>query len=130
MISRGIYSLLSSAPSIVAAAPGGVFPVLLPKALTATALTYQIVGGSSSATLGTSGLQKLRVQFDAWATSYDAAASLREALRELLNGYQGQLTDGTVLQNVDLIQFVDDLDQDSQQFRCVSEFYFFFNFTS
>lgn len=129
MISRGLFSLLSAEPTIAAAAPGGVYPLLLPKGGVTPAMTYQVVGGTSAATLTSSGLQKVRVQFDCFAQSYDAAAFLRDTLIRFLNRYAGTLSDGTQLQDVQLIQSADFYDQDALQPRCMCEFYLFFNFT-
>jgi hypothetical protein len=104
-----------------------LFPVILPENQALPALTYQIVGGTASPTLTTRGGQKVRVQFDAFGKTYLAAATLRESLIALLNGYTGTLVGGRVLQFADYIQSIDHFEFDARQFRCTCEFYLFFN---
>jgi hypothetical protein len=50
----------------------------------------------------------------------------------LLNGYQGTLADGTVIQNVDLVnaEGLDSFDYELLQYRRMIEFYFYFTFNS
>jgi|SRR5450756_2474374 len=128
MLSEGITALLKGDPAVSGMVGGRVFPVTTPPAVTLPAVTYHVVGGSSDPGLSTSGMQKVRVQFDVFSESYKAASAVREAIRRLLNGYIGQLGDGTFLLNVELIQGIDFFEQDPREFRCMSEFYFYFNF--
>lgn len=134
MFTCGLFDLLKSFNDLIAIVGGRVFAVVLPENATLPAMTYQVVGGSSEPTFDTSGLQKVRVQFDFFADSktgsYKAAAGARDALRKLLNGYTGTLSDGTVVQNADLIQNIDFFEEYPRQFRCMSEFYFYFTFNA
>jgi hypothetical protein len=113
---------------------GRLTPVLLPEDSVLPAMVYHLIGGRSAPTFSGSGAQVLRVQFDAYSSAtsgtYDQAASAREALRCLLNGYSGMLSDGTELQAAELIQSIDFFENDARQFRCMSEFYLYFNFPS
>ena len=129
MFVEGLYNLLAGDPGLNALVNGRISGLQL-QSDCVPALTYQIVGGSSDPTFTTSGLQKVRVQFDAFAASYIAAAQVRDAVRILLNGYQGALSDGTFIQNADLIQNIDFFENDARQYRCASEFYFYFTFSS
>ncbi len=135
MIQDGLYSLLSEDPKLSAIVGDRITPVLLPEGSTTPALTYMVAGGSSDPTFSTSGMQRLRVQFDVHAdpkdkAGYRAAIQAREALRLLLDGYRGMLSDGTYLQNAQRIQDIDYFDDGPRQFRCSSEFYFWFTFNS
>jgi hypothetical protein len=130
VLQTGLFALLSGNAAIAAIAGSSIFPVTVPESTPMPALTYQIVGGNSMATLNTSGLQKLRMQFDCYGNDYLTAATLRETLRQALNGFVGQLADGTFLQNAELIQNIDFFENDARQFRCMAEFYLFFDFTS
>ena len=132
MIQTGIYSLITGFSSVSALIGTRLHPVTLKEAETLPAMTYQLVGGSSDPTLTTSGLQRLRVQFDCWGANYDDAAGLRKALIKELNGYRGLLSDGTYLQNADLIGSigVDYFEDVPRQYRCMVEFYFYFVFPS
>lgn len=130
MIQTGIFSLITGFTDVAALIATRVYPMTLPEAPTLPALSYQIVGGTSSPTFETSGMQKLRVQFDAWGADPDSAANVRATLIKALNGFQGQLTDGTFLQNADLQQQIDFFADDPRQYRCMVEFYFYFDFSS
>jgi hypothetical protein len=126
----GLFALLRADAGVMAVVSERIFPVLLPENATLPALTYHVVGGSSAPTFATSGMQKVRIQFDCFARSYLDADRARDALRQSLYGYRGTLADGTFLQNAELIQSVDFFDNDPRQFRCMSEFYFYFTFSS
>ena len=129
MIQAGIFSLLSQNTSISALIGSRIYPVLLPEDSTLPAMTYHVIGGASMPTLSTSGMQRMRMQFDCWGQTYDDAATLRSTLISALNGYQGTLSDGTNLQFAQLIGPGTDFFEDApRQFRCMCEFYLFFNF--
>lgn len=130
MIQIGIFSLLTGFPGVAALVGTRVIPVTLPEPPILPALTYQFAGGSSQPTFETSGMQKQRVQFDCWGQSYDDAASLRAALIAALNGYQGALSDGTYLQNAELLQSMDFFENEARQYRCMVEFYLWYDFPS
>ncbi len=123
MIQAGIYSLLSADPGLSAIVADRITPVLLPEGSPLPAMTYMVVGSSSEPTFETSGMQKVRMQFDFHAEGYTAAIGARDALRVLLDGYQGLLSDGTYLQNAQRIQDIDYFDDGPRQFRCSSEYY-------
>lgn len=128
MIQTGIFSLLTGISAISGLVGTRVYPVTLPENPTLPALSYQIAGGSSLPTFETSGMQRLRVQFEARGATYDDAANLRAVLIAELNGMQAALSDGTTLQNAELIESIDYFDQDPRQFRCGVEFYLHFTF--
>lgn len=128
MLEIGIYSLLAGESTISALVANRITPVRLPIGSPMPALTYRIIGGSGDPTLDTSGMQRRRLQIDAFADTHLQAAQLREAVVKFLNGFQGALSDGTVLQNADLIQPQDFDEQYSREFRCMVEFYLIFVF--
>lgn len=128
MIEQGLYTLISTDPTISGMIATRVYPILLPEKPVLPAMTYGVVGGAGDPTFETSGLIKLRMQFDCWGTNYSDAAQLRKALVKLLNGYGGVLSDGTNLQLAEFIQPVDFYEQDARQYRCAVEFYFLFDF--
>ena len=129
-LKAGIFSLLTTDPNIGPLVGTRVYPILLPENATLPAIRYQFVGGSSDPTFETSGMQKVRVQFDCFGADPDSADVLRTTLIKALNGYRGQLVDGTFLQNADLINAlgIDFFDNDARQDRCMSEFYLWFDF--
>ena len=140
MILAGIVALIVQAGSgLEAITASRIFPVTLPENIGADlgggpAIVYRVIGGSSDATLETSGMQKLRVQFDCYAvgsstaSGYGVAVGVREALRLLLNGYQGALPDGSFLDNADLIESRDVFMNDARQYVAEIEFRLLFTF--
>jgi hypothetical protein len=122
----GLYSLLSTAASLVALQATRVFPVVLPEDTQLPATTYHVVGGSQRPIFGTSGMQRRRVQLDLRGYSYLAANDLRNATIAVLNGFHGAMPNGFVIADCWLIQPIDYFDNDARQFRCSAEFYFDF----
>jgi hypothetical protein len=130
MLAKAIKDLLGSDDELNALIECGVHPLVLPPGAKLPAVTYQLVAGSGQPTFETSGMQRRRYQFDVMASSYPQADLIRAMLIKFLNGYQGILTDGTVLQNVDYANSIDFYDSNPRQFRCMAEFYFYFDFSS
>lgn len=128
-----LKEMLWANPGFKAASPGGIEFVLAPQrpqpadgsALPALT-TMQRVGGSSKQTFDSAGPQKLRVQFDFHAGSYELAEAAHQALRAALERYQGKLADGTYLQQAVYLQAIDFYDNEPRQFRCACEFYLYF----
>lgn len=125
-----LRQMLWENPAFREASPGGIVPVLAPPrpqpadgsplpALT----TFQRVGGSSKQTFDSTGPQRLRVQFDFHAGTYELAEAAHQALRLSLERYQGILADGTYLQQAVYLQPIDFYDYEPRQFRCACEFY-------
>lgn len=129
-LADGIFALLSGESTISAVVADRIYPLLLPEGVALPAITFQAAGGRSMPTLATSGMQQPRIQIDVFGATYEDADAGRLALRKFLNGYQGTLADGTYLQNVDLIQQSDTYEEYPRQFRCMLEFYFYFDFSS
>lgn len=130
MILTGLFNLITTTTAWEALAATRLYPVTLPEIPTLPAATYHVIGGTSDPTFETSGMQKLRIQFDHYGNTYADANTLREATRVLLNGFVGALSDGTYLEDAQLIQSVDFFENDARQYRCMSEFYLYFNFTN
>jgi hypothetical protein len=130
VIEDGLFNLLSTSTQIAALCKTRIYPVLLPTAPTYPAVRYQIISATPRPTLDTSGFQRWRIQFDCFGANYSDAASLRGALMKLLNGYQGVLSDGTNLQNVEFIQLMETFADDARTYKCSVEFYLYFCFSS
>jgi hypothetical protein len=128
MLETGIYSLLAGEATISALVATRITPVRLPIGSPMPALTYRIIGGVGEPTFDTSGMQRRRLQVDSFGDTHLQAAQLRAAVVKFLNGYRGILSDGTVLQNADLLQPQDLDEQYSREFRCMVEFYLYFVF--
>jgi hypothetical protein len=117
----GLVDLISSNPDFTDTT-SGLYPMLLPEG-TSLGTTWRVVGGSSDPTFTTSGPQRLRIEFDCYATSYAAADALRSVIRTI--------SDGTFLQNCIFIQPIDHpYDYQPRLYRLGAEYYLFFNLTS
>jgi len=131
MISDGIFTLLSTNSGVSALVGTRVYPMRLPTAPTLPAITYKVVGGQSDETLSTSGMQKQRWEFNCFGATYSDANKTREAVRQALNGpIRTTLVDGEYLQECELIQYVDFDEPDALQYRCMVEFYLWFDFST
>lgn len=92
------------------------------------AITYSIIGARPEPTLRTSGYQRYRVEFRCRDKVALNASTLREALREALEGYNGVLTDGTFLQDAQFIQLMDGYLDNPRVYVRMIEMYLFFCF--
>lgn len=125
----GIFSLLTANAAVSALIASRVYPVLLPEDPTLPAICYKLIGGRSDATLSTSGMQRTRLEINCYGADYDGASALRTAVIKALEGYQGALSDGTFLQNADLVSPGTDFFEDEpRQYRCMVEFYLLYTF--
>lgn len=94
-IEKAIRAILV-ADSTVKAITTRCYPGSLPQNPTYPLILYYKVTGMRDHHLqGPSGLAHPRFQVEAWATTYDAAKTLANAIREALDGYSG--TQGTVV---------------------------------
>lgn len=90
MIGPALYPLLTG-DSVIASLIGlRVYPLELPQAPTYPAVTYQVITDPREYALsGPSNLGEARVQFDCYATRYDAAIALARAVRNRLESFKG-----------------------------------------
>lgn len=129
MIEAGLFHLLSTAPSVSALCGTRIYPDVRPTDPTYPLIEYKEIGGRGSPTWDTSGMQRDRFQFDCFGKTKADAAALRDALRKTLNGYNGLLSDGTILQNAILIGKGSSYTEDPRIYSCTMEFYLLYNFT-
>lgn len=122
---KGLVALVIADAGFIAAMGANLWPVLLPENTTVGA-TYQIVGGKDSPTFEGAGMQRVRLRFGCSAPTYAQADGGRKALRDLLDGFRGILTDGTFIHSSLWSQDIDFYDYEPRQFRCVSEYYIMF----
>ncbi|HEY1213676.1 MAG TPA: hypothetical protein VGE93_08595 [Bryobacteraceae bacterium] len=126
MVEVGLIKLLASEVSLSALQADRVTPIVRDINGSLPATTIFVVGGESEPTFETSGMTRMRVQVDFWGGSYAEASALRHATVQFLNGWYGELPDGSYIQNIDLIQKSDGFEQESRLFRLMAEFYLFF----
>ena len=97
MISQGLFNLIliSSVNDIV---NGSIHMGSLRKGYTLPAIRFSAVTSTPIVTNnGTASLNYQRIQFDAIASTYLDAQSLKDALKALLDDYTGTLAEGTVI---------------------------------
>ena len=123
MIQAGIYSLLAATPALTAIVGQNIFPVTLPDERM-PALSYSTVAHTSDPGLETDGMQRIRIQFDAWAEQYGQALSIRNAVEQAVLGYVGALSDGTYVHNCLRISSTDFFQHEGLLYRCMFECYF------
>jgi hypothetical protein len=124
MIELAFKAVLSSSPAIAALCGKRIYPLLLPTNSPMPAIDYSFVGGSATATLTTTGVQKYRVEVNCWGDTYTDAVTLRAAVVLALNGYTDFEFDGSDI-SIQLIQPRDFFDHDLLQYRAMVEFYVF-----
>lgn len=105
-IEEALYARLSGAAAITELTSTRIYPYKLPQNPIMPAITYQRVSTSryhTHDTSGASGLARPRFQFDCYASSYLGAKQLVEALRGVLEGFNGyvgaQRIQGALSQN-------------------------------
>ena len=131
MLLEALYPLLTGIEPLQAVLKGGIHVGSLPEGVCRPVMSYSSAGGSSTPTFDTSGMQKARLQFDAFGVTRAQAAGVLDVLRQALNGYVGTLPGGLHIQNIDLInpEPMDfPVEEYARDFRCMSEYYVWFCF--
>lgn len=120
MFEEGLYSLVSSDPGVRAQLGGspfartdsqsGLFAVQLPEEASRPALVYEGIGSQDvTSTQGTNRLGMRRVQFKSHGRSYADSQRLKQAVKDCLLGFIGDLNDGSqitsVVKNLELDAF-------------------------
>ena len=128
MIEFGLMALIAADSRYTAVCSTAPYPVILPAKPSLPALSYQGISGITDATMnGPSNLMELRIQFDCWATEYLQAKQLQTALREILDGFQGALPDGTWVYNILADTPADLYEPDSRYYRVTQDYRVQFN---
>ena len=124
MIQEGLKALLAANAGVSALVAGRIFPVLGPPDIGQMPyVVYVCVGGSSEPSLSTSGVLRQRIEINAHAETYGAAAVLRAAIISAVNGWNETLADGTHVLNTTLLNPGTDFCGEDRIFRCMVEFY-------
>jgi hypothetical protein len=85
------------ADAALSAMVGGerVFPVVLPQGVTAASIVYTRISGQGDHDMsGPSGLNRVRVQIDAWSQDADEADALARLIKARLDGFSGPISLG------------------------------------
>jgi hypothetical protein len=124
MFYAGLNSLLTGDAPLMATLGEAPRPLVLPERPAYPSLTYQDITSLDRYTLdGKSGQQK-RVQFDAWSPRYAECKAVTHALRNLLSGFTGTLSEGTRVLGAYRENEIDDWGFDGRAFRITAEYRF------
>jgi uncharacterized protein DUF3168 len=126
MIEAGLVSLLQADGTLTGLIGARLYPVLVPENSAYPCLSYQAVSGSAETTLEPKEALRRRYQFDAWGLAFLDCLNVQNALRNILFGYCGVLSDGTRVLSVERGAMVDGFEADARCYRALREFHFFF----
>lgn len=105
----GLFTFLTSLPSIAALVGDRVYPRRLPQTADFPVIVYRRISTAGDlAHTGPSGILTPRIQLDVWAEDPDTADAVAEVLRRELDGYRGQMGDVPV----GMVRIVNDVDDD------------------
>ena len=125
MIEESLFNALQD-PSITAVATGGVWPMEPREDQPYPQVVYRFIASVSAPTLSTSGMFKTRVELNCLGASYSQAATLRNAVLAVLDGYISPPTDAVRIQNATVLNGeMDDFDKEAREYRCLCEVYLF-----
>jgi hypothetical protein len=109
-------AILASAP--VAALVGTrVYPMMLPQGPAFPAIVYQRISTVPDMLVDGPGFAPIRMQLSMWATTFDGARTLADAVVTALHGYHGG-----ELRLSRLINLLDDYEPDTKLFRVIADF--------
>lgn len=124
MFEAGLHTLLTGNTALMATLEAGPMPVLVPEQTAYPCLSYQDVSGSDQYTLDNKSWQQKRIQFDAWGNTYADCKAVTLALRNLLSGFNGALSDGTRVLGTFRENEIDNWEFDGRAFRITVEYRF------
>ena len=101
-----------------------LYPLIMPQNTTMPAVVYQRVTGERIHHLsGVSGRATPSIQFDIYSDSYSEAKSVADALRGVLDGYQG-IAGAITVDSTLLIEELDGFDDETDYYRIMQEYKF------
>lgn len=126
MFEAGLFALVTTDPGCSALIATRLYPVQgVPDSPTFPYVTYQnIPSGNTEYAFDAAELDHSRIQFDIWGTQFLAGKTIMGALKTLLSGYQGTLSDGTRVLFTSRLNEMDNFDVDSRSYRSVCEYEF------
>jgi Protein of unknown function (DUF3168) len=123
MFEKGLRNLIINDSTVGPLVGDRVRPMMLPEGSTLPAMVFTVVATTPLASMdGVNALQTKRVQIDCYAANAPAAKQLAAALHNLLDGYKGTLSEGTLVMSSLPDQDVDSFEYDPQMFRIACDF--------
>ncbi|OGR95738.1 MAG: hypothetical protein A2V88_15970 [Elusimicrobia bacterium RBG_16_66_12] len=90
MIEKSVRAVLRASPAVSAIVGTRIWPLILPQSPALPAITYQRISLVSPVTLDSAiGPERIRLQVDCWALTWDAVRDLAHAVKATLHGFSG-----------------------------------------
>ena len=132
MIGPALRSLLLADATAFGLVGTRIYAVQLPQDVTYPAITYTTISGyRPQHTRGSAGLSGPRIQLDFWALGYIQAHALAEAVRLVLQSFQGEAA-GVTIQGIFFDSERDMFDPDAGQdgaYRVSADYFVFYEET-
>lgn len=112
-LEEAIYGRLAAVSGVTDIVSTRIYPSLLPQGATLPAVTYRRVSGVPERAMGSdAGVARVRMEVDAWASSYSGVKALRDAVVAALKRFTGTVSGETIdatYQLNELDRYEDDL---------------------
>lgn len=122
-LEQDIHAQLLTITALTAIVGTNIYPVALPKSVSATAqpwMTYQTVSRTALYQLsGDSNLVKKRIALNIWSSSYADVANAAKAIWSSLSGFQGTLPNGTVVRLIEIANGSDSYEDTALMYRAM-----------
>lgn len=120
-IETDFVAQLKTIPALTSIVGANIFPVVLPKGVSATAqpwMTYQSVSRTQLYTLsGGSYCVRKRVVINVWSATYADVVNAQKAIWSALSGFQGTFPNGTQIHLVELVNASDSFEATALMYR-------------
>lgn len=122
-LEQDIHAQLLTITAVTAIVGQSIYPVALPKSVSATAgpwMTYQTVSRTATYQLGgDSNLVKKRIALNIWSTNYADVVTASKVIWASLSGFQGQLPNGTTVQLIEFANASDSYEETALMYRAM-----------
>lgn len=126
MIEIGVVSLLEANSALTALIGTRLYPVLLPEVATYPCVTYNVVSSTNDYTFETKEISRKRIDFNCFGETYIDCKAVKQALRNVVDGYVGTLTDGTRVLGTFSGTELDFFEDHARVYRVLAEYIFEF----
>lgn len=124
-LEQDIHAQLLTITALTAIVGSNIYPVVLPKSVSATAqpwMTYQTVSRTPIYHLGgDSNVVKKRIALNIWSSNYSDVTNAAKAIWAGLSGFQGQLPNGTTVQLIEIANSSDGFEETALMFRAMTQ---------
>lgn len=123
MMIEALHSLLIGSSAIVSLVDSRIYPIVLPTDGIFPAITYQRISSIPTYSLSSNvGVTTSRMEIDAWASTYQSAHALADAILSAIDNYSGTASDGTRIFGIQLDNSTDIAEERALLYRVRMEF--------